>query len=531
LKKLLCSFFILIGVVTQAQIVDSIKIWKARSASLVKTAPDSAISLLNKGLYQSGIANRPIDEAWFNYQKGVLFIRFSDTAKGVEYLSRSLDYYLKSEDTIALINTLYQLGKAKSDLKLLEKATPLTQKTHLKLLDFKLTIAQALVLTDRDPEHLDEKLSRALYLAPQLHKTTSSLGPDLVKLAQILFETGRTEEALRLIERFQQPAMLKKKYNALLLLQKVSWYTSLESPSKALVLLDSTFNVVNDILTKAKLAKAMASLAEQLDLKEKELTYLEAQDSLRIIFRQSNKENLVHLVESENDDKLKSIRINQLEAQLIRDWYWKGILGVTLIIAFVFTFFIVKQIRKRRKAKRLLLESKKKQEEVSKRLLETQVEHKKFKEGILLHDIESNQLDLDLFSENFAQETERFKLLQSELDRLKRLALKPEQQQQISKMQVSLRQLTQRDFSRKQLLQQKTEIDEEWLYKLQVRFPSLTEQDIELLICISSGMEASEIASLYNIEKQSVMTKRYRLRKKLKLSKEQRFEDFLKLEI
>lgn len=71
------------------------------------------------------------------------------------------------------------------------------------------------------------------------------------------------------------------------------------------------------------------------------------------------------------------------------------------------------------------------------------------------------------------------------------------------------------------------QINHEFMDKLEVQFPELTKSEKQMCALLRLQLSSKEIATIKNISTDSVKTLRYRLRKKLNLSPEDRLSDFL----
>ncbi|MCF1422364.1 helix-turn-helix transcriptional regulator [Mangrovimonas futianensis] len=71
-------------------------------------------------------------------------------------------------------------------------------------------------------------------------------------------------------------------------------------------------------------------------------------------------------------------------------------------------------------------------------------------------------------------------------------------------------------------------INSEFYSKLKISHPDLTDYDIKLCTLIRINLESKDIATILNISPSSVNTSRYRIRKKLELSKGDNLTDYLK---
>ena len=71
------------------------------------------------------------------------------------------------------------------------------------------------------------------------------------------------------------------------------------------------------------------------------------------------------------------------------------------------------------------------------------------------------------------------------------------------------------------------EINNDFLKKLKIKFPNLTNADLKVCAYLQLNLSTKEIAQLMNISVRGVDISRYRLRKKFQLSREQTLNDFL----
>ena len=68
--------------------------------------------------------------------------------------------------------------------------------------------------------------------------------------------------------------------------------------------------------------------------------------------------------------------------------------------------------------------------------------------------------------------------------------------------------------------------DKDFFKKVKDRHPNLTANDLKLCVYLRLNMSSKEIAPLLNISTRSVEIKRYRLRKKLNLSRDVNLNDY-----
>jgi len=82
---------------------------------------------------------------------------------------------------------------------------------------------------------------------------------------------------------------------------------------------------------------------------------------------------------------------------------------------------------------------------------------------------------------------------------------------------------------RKKYINNLIKIDSTFYNKLKAAQPLLTEDELRLSALIRLNLPSEEIVDIFRISKASLNTKRYRLRKKLSLKKEQNLEEFIRL--
>ena len=73
------------------------------------------------------------------------------------------------------------------------------------------------------------------------------------------------------------------------------------------------------------------------------------------------------------------------------------------------------------------------------------------------------------------------------------------------------------------------EMHKNFVSRLLMRCPNLTERERRLAILLRLGLSSKEIAGLVNIETKSIEINRYRLRKKLRLDRNENIVQFLQL--
>ncbi|MCU4157210.1 tetratricopeptide repeat protein [Carboxylicivirga sp. A043] len=67
----------------------------------------------------------------------------------------------------------------------------------------------------------------------------------------------------------------------------------------------------------------------------------------------------------------------------------------------------------------------------------------------------------------------------------------------------------------------------ELVYRLQSKYPALTDKDVQLVLDIRNNLTSKELADKYHVEVKSIEMSRYRLRKKLNIEKGTQLKDFI----
>ncbi len=511
---------------------DSVLYYQQKAPALMETAPDSAIKLLNKGLQLSREYGDSEALAWFSLQKARLFIRFNDTTKAIKYLGDALNSYARISDRPGMAQSFLMLGAIKNSKPLIDSALFLfkEQGDRRGLASGYLEVA-AYMSEIPDYGAALAWVDSTLNLAQQLEDSVL-IGKGLMARSVFLLKAGNRQGAIKGIRTALESPHLTAVQRRRLEILDLRLGMVKTGSDQAIERLKGLLNSDGIGIEEQIEITGMLAAANEAERNYREaLNYMERADSLRLLAGKANKENLVKLLEGEYNGRLKSERIENLNARLRKEFYLKAILVITLLSAVVFVVIIYRQQRSRLLKKRALLENRNRQAEADKRLVESELANRRLEEEVLTKEIENRKTDLWKFAENFVHHSDVLKKLQLQIDRLKRSTSDTRRRATIGELSMALLQLSQREMPRKHLLEKTLHIDDEVLFQLQQKFPKLTEQDMELLVFIISNMDSSEIAGIYNIEKSSVMTKRYRLRKKLGMKREETFEDFIENEI
>jgi len=174
----------------------------------------------------------------------------------------------------------------------------------------------------------------------------------------------------------------------------------------------------------------------------------------------------------------------------------------------------------------LIVKNKKRKVEISeleKSAIEIKLNNKKLEEALLKEKVKFSQEHLVSFA-NQVNKIETF--LEKLKKTVKKLPQTTETQEAINKLKVSLFDILNGQNYLKQLNTFTTKLNQDFFFYIAKHYDNITEDDEKLLSYIILDRSAGEISEILNISSASVYTKRYRLRQKLNLKKEESFIDF-----
>ena len=160
------------------------------------------------------------------------------------------------------------------------------------------------------------------------------------------------------------------------------------------------------------------------------------------------------------------------------------------------------------------------------RIAEQDLELTALKNKQLNLEIESKQRDLSDFAINLTQNQEWAKELASKLEQLKSTKGR-ERKKLFDAFEQDVQNKITFDVDTKAFFQRLDKLSDAFYSELNSKFPDLSKTDKRLCSLIRLKIDSHEIATLQNITLSSLNTSRYRLRKKLNLSKDDDLDDFI----
>ena len=195
-----------------------------------------------------------------------------------------------------------------------------------------------------------------------------------------------------------------------------------------------------------------------------------------------------------------------------RPWYLSNEMIALYSIAFIILIILIHNIYKHyyKRQKQSLL--KKKQREFERSQLENEREIMKLRNDKLRNDIENKNRELAVSTMSIIKKNEFLNTVKNELAEVKN--------NDYVKPVIKIIDKNLNNTSNWKLFQEAfNNADKDFLIKVKDRHPSLTPNDLRLCAYLRLNLSSKEIAPLLNISHKSVEIKRYRLRKKMGLTK------------
>jgi len=232
--------------------------------------------------------------------------------------------------------------------------------------------------------------------------------------------------------------------------------------------------------------------------------------------------------------------ISEFNFTILPPWYQSKVAYIIYILAFIaFVYFLVIYIKRRvEKEKRELKEKQK--EEIKKQrehyeLERLEMENKiiKLKNEKLESDVNNQKTQVELKNKELASQAvnlnrknEILNYLKKELEKVNK-KVNPEAQFELKLLNKKITEDLNLEEDWKIFKQYFDEVQGDFIKRLQKQFPELSPSDIKLCAYLRMNLSTKEIAPFLKISHRGVEIHRYRLRKKLGLSRDTNLVDFL----
>ena len=206
------------------------------------------------------------------------------------------------------------------------------------------------------------------------------------------------------------------------------------------------------------------------------------------------------------------------------------LLALALIIVIMSARYVNSQVVRKREMERILFTQQNEIYENSRALNELEVKTV-LNENRLLHDtLELKRKEAMNIALSICEQKEYLETLKDIADRMPAARTEAERDALIAELQASIRQRLsfEQEIDSFYFYAQAEAAHKDFALRLAERFPDLTEQEKRLVTLLRLGFSSKYISSLMNVSPKSVEIGRYRLRRKLKLTKGDNLVNFLK---
>ena len=236
-------------------------------------------------------------------------------------------------------------------------------------------------------------------------------------------------------------------------------------------------------------------------------------------FENLNAGTYVFMVRARVRDEISETQKTE-EISILPPWYWSN----TANTAYVFSFFLfVGLLRgyydwKNRKEQLKIIKKNNQKAELLE--LENQKELIRIRNEQLQNDIQSKNRELAIATMSTLKRNDFLNKIKKDLADMEAL---PKVEQLIKKINKNLKKNDDWEFFEDAF----NNADKGFFKEVKAKHPKLTNNDLRLCAFLRLNLSSKEIAPLLNISVHSVEIKRYRLRKKMNLSRDQRIVDYV----
>lgn len=237
-------------------------------------------------------------------------------------------------------------------------------------------------------------------------------------------------------------------------------------------------------------------------------------------------ENKFALEKKEREFKLQEQELVLLQQEAkIQNFFRNGLL-IGLFVVLVIAYLVFSRQRLRIKKDKELLTKENEIHRYNEELAKVELENSKLKEKELTRKLEYKNKELTSYAINFVQKNELIEEINHTIDELKK-----SKDSETLKRLNSLRRLTAnsihidkdwQDFKR-----HFEEVHTDFFKILKEHCPDITNNELKLCALLKLNMNLKEAAGIMGISPESVKTARYRLRKKLDLSRDENLIDYI----
>ena len=236
-------------------------------------------------------------------------------------------------------------------------------------------------------------------------------------------------------------------------------------------------------------------------------------------FENLNSGTYVFKVRSRVRDEISEIQKTE-EISILPPWYWSNPANATYMFSFFLFVVILRGYYSRKNRKEQLKIIKKNNRNAALLELENQKELIRIRNEQLQNDVQSKNRELAIATMSTLKRNDFLNKIKKDLAEMDSL---PKVDQLIKKINKNLKKNDDWEFFENAF----NNADKDFFKELKAKHPKLTNNDLRLCAFLRLNLSSKEIAPLLNISVHSVEIKRYRLRKKMNLSRGQRIVDYI----
>lgn len=245
---------------------------------------------------------------------------------------------------------------------------------------------------------------------------------------------------------------------------------------------------------------------------EKSLEYYDRFILLKDSIYNTDKSKQIAALEFENELSEKDRQLEHLNQMKRTDARIKWILGTSIFIISLLSFFLIRSLNLKNKKQQLLLAS---EEELN----ATALEYQRLKQMELENQLHFKTKELASYALNFVQKNELLENLHSQLKSIKGAPPK-NQAKYLDQIERTIRHHKSHEKDWEDFKIHFDQVHSNFLTLLKERFPGLSSNDLKVAALARLNLNIKETSNILGISPESAKTARYRLRKKLKMNPE-----------
>ncbi|GAB4292578.1 MAG: hypothetical protein Kow0068_17810 [Marinilabiliales bacterium] len=361
----------------------------------------------------------------------------------------------------------------------------------------------------------------------EITRDTISLIYALNNIGNVYYKYGAYEKAIEYYElSLQKNENLEDAKGQAVALSNLGFVNiALGNYKKAMELLNASQKLsksINDIELIINNIQGIADAYEGMGIYKSALKKFKEYTHIRDSVFNAEKHKQIAEMQTRYESEKKDKEIKLLENKQKMDRMQLYAIGIILLLFIVIGVFIYSRQKSKLKRDREIMEKNKLIHEAQKKLVEIEKKEK----NRLKEELNNKNMELTNFALHIIHKNE---LIQDLKNTIKELKGKDgaERNKCLNELILKLNQTLKTNNELYEFQQHVEKVNYDYFYKLNQKFPELTENEKRLSALLRLNLSSKEIASLNNISIKAVEMGRYRLRKKLGLDKTDNLSKFL----